>query len=116
MSYSIYQYIDINHLTGTKIQQTGDKSCSGSSCTSIIVLPIMDTNKSFYIDLNLVYDNGDSNVSVTKVYTKTTGTVLLAVLFLGIFTLIGWFYWPLYIFIVATGTLMSAASFTKGGN
>ena len=171
MTYTIYQYHDINHLTGIKVQQSGGKNCSGISCTINVVLPLMDTNKSFYFDVNLVYNNGDSNVSITKVYTKTSGTslnpftfalnvrkdfgcttdinnpcalgmiisvlltifglygimkvagitfgtgiVVISVLLLGVFTFIGWFYWPLYLFIIAAGILASAAGFAKGGN
>jgi hypothetical protein len=74
-SYIIYQYNDINHMTGIKIFQSPPSSpCAGSSCTATISLPNMDTNKSFFIDINVFYNNGTTSFHAIHTYTKTAQT------------------------------------------
>jgi len=169
-SYIIYMYNDINMLTGISIKSNGTAALTGSHGVTTIPLPIMDTNKPFYIDLNVVFNNGDTNVSYKNVFSKTStsdldvfrlafavrkdmgcsadanfpcalgiiissiltllivfaisrmvgtffgmGSLVLVVLLLGLFTFIGWFYWPLYIFLLIGGLLAGANGFARGG-
>jgi hypothetical protein len=168
-NYRIYQYHDINMLTGISIKSTGNGVCAGDLCIASVLIPSVDTNKAFYLDFNMNYD-GNITKNTIRMYTKTVsssldifrlalavrtdfgcstdpnypcilgliissvlsavfafiigkmvglfsglGSLVLFMMALGIFTLAGWFYWPLYIFLLAGGILASAGGFaTKG--
>jgi len=169
-SYIIYQYHDINMLTGISIKDADNGVCAGDSCIASILLPSMDTNKQFYVDFNMIYD-GNIIKNIVKVYSKTVyssldifrltasvrtdfgcsldqnypcvlgliistvlaaiiafiigsmigsfaglGSMALFVFMLGIFTLAGWFYWPLYIFLLAGSLLAGASGFMRKGD
>jgi hypothetical protein len=166
--WKIYQYNDLNMMTGKKYYTSNDGVCAGTNCLATIPLPLMDINKSFYIDFN--FTNNDINVNTVKIYTRGAlsnldpfrlafnvrkdmgcsldsnypcalgiiisvvltlillfiimkmtgvffglGSLVLALFMLGIFTAIGWFYWPLYIFILVGAILAGASGFARGG-
>lgn len=170
-SYMFYQYNDINMMTGIKIFTQSGAACSGSSCAAVIAIPAMDTNKQFFFDFNMSYNNGDTNEYITKVYSKTVysnldvfrlafavrkdfgcttnandicalgigisvlitlvvvfalsaavgvfhgfGVITLSMLMLGVFTFIGWFFWPMYLFLVAGAILAGASGFMRKGD
>jgi len=169
-TYQIYQYNDLNMMTGKKIQASGAAGCAGSTCSATILLPLMDTNKSFFVDINIFYNGGLSMYNVTHVYSKTAksnldvfvlaravrtdfgcsldpntvcslgilvsvvltligifalaritgmffgnGTLVIAMLALGLFTYVNWFYWPLYIFLVIGAVFAASSGFVRGG-
>ena len=151
---------------------TGFGNLSGNSQDLNIALPItLDTNKPFFIDLNVIYDDGTSGVHSIKSYVRPVtsnidpfplafnvrrdfgcstnfndpcalgiiasiifaiivvfgigkmigvftgaGSLVIAMVMLGIFTFVGWFYWPLYIFLVIGAFLAGSQLFLRSGN
>jgi hypothetical protein len=169
-SWQFFQYNDLNKLTGKKFFTNGGGVCASNTCSAVMAIPTMDTNKSFFIDMNWSYNNGDTNSRTIREFSKTAasnmdvfrlafnvrkdfgctldynsicalgmilsivisvialfaitrfvgiffglGSLVLVMLFLGLFTYVGWFFWPLYIFLLVAAVLTGASGFLRGG-